>query len=233
MNELLARLRAAVRRAEPVDRREEPVVDAGDLRIDLARRQVSRAGEEVRLSPTEWALLEVLVRNRGRLVDRKLLLHEVWGPAYSTETNYLRVYTAQLRRKLEKDPSHPAHPHPPGGGLPVRGVRRGAVETWGRRAARTPLAMTTTSAASWTSTTPASPSTPNRASGKRTTMTARDRPMFCGHDARGRGGRGPWLAAAGAGRAGERDVGGLDRGVGARARPWRCRRRRSPGRGRR
>ncbi|MEU4362710.1 response regulator [Promicromonospora sp. NPDC023987] len=108
MNELLARLRAAVRRAEPTQS-EEPVVTAGELRIDLARRQVSRAGAEVRLSPTEWALLEVLVRNRGRLVDRKLLLHEVWGPAYSTETNYLRVYTAQLRRKLEQDPSHPRH----------------------------------------------------------------------------------------------------------------------------
>lgn len=108
MNELLARLRAAVRRAEPAQA-EEPVVAAGELRIDLARRQVSRAGAEVRLSPTEWALLEVLVRNRGRLVDRKLLLHEVWGPAYSTETNYLRVYTAQLRRKLEKDPSQPRH----------------------------------------------------------------------------------------------------------------------------
>lgn len=79
------------------------------LRIDLARRQVFRAGAEVRFSPTEWSLLEVLVRNRGRLVDRKLLLHEVWGPAYSTETNYLRVYTAQLRRKLERDPSHPRH----------------------------------------------------------------------------------------------------------------------------
>lgn len=108
MNELLARLRAAVRRAEPAQA-EEPVVTAGELRIDLARRQVSRAGADVRLSPTEWALLEVLVRNRGRLVDRKLLLHEVWGPAYSTETNYLRVYTAQLRRKLEKDPSQPRH----------------------------------------------------------------------------------------------------------------------------
>lgn len=108
MNELLARLRAAVRRAEPAQL-EEPVVVAGELRIDLARRQVSRDGADVRLSPTEWALLEVLVRNRGRLVDRKLLLHEVWGPAYSTETNYLRVYTAQLRRKLEKDPSHPRH----------------------------------------------------------------------------------------------------------------------------
>ncbi|WP_242504171.1 response regulator [Promicromonospora panici] len=108
MNELLARLRAAARRAEPAQA-EEPVVVAGELRIDLARRQVSRSGAEVRLSPTEWALLEVLVRNRGRLVDRKLLLQEVWGPAYSTETNYLRVYTAQLRRKLEKDPSQPRH----------------------------------------------------------------------------------------------------------------------------
>ncbi|WP_275007108.1 response regulator [Promicromonospora iranensis] len=108
MNELLARLRAAVRRAEP-GQAEEPVVTAGELRIDLARRTVSRAGADVRLSPTEWALLEVLVRNRGRLVDRKQLLHEVWGPAYSTETNYLRVYTAQLRRKLERDPSHPRH----------------------------------------------------------------------------------------------------------------------------
>jgi two-component system KDP operon response regulator KdpE len=108
MNELLARLRAAVRRAAPAQA-EEPVVVAGDLRIDLARRQVFRSGTEVRLSPTEWALLEVLVRNRGRLVDRKLLLHEVWGPAYSTETNYLRVYSAQLRRKLEADPSHPRH----------------------------------------------------------------------------------------------------------------------------
>ncbi|WP_308113347.1 response regulator transcription factor [Antribacter soli] len=108
MNELLARLRAAVRRARPVDA-DEPVIEAGELRIDLARRVVSRAGEDVRLSPTEWALLEVLVRNRGRMVGRQQLLREVWGPAYSTETNYLRVYTAQLRRKLEADPAHPRH----------------------------------------------------------------------------------------------------------------------------
>jgi len=108
MNELLARLRAAVRRAQPGEAA-EPVVDAGDLRIDLARRVVSRRGEDVRLSPTEWALLEVLVRNRGRMVGRQQLLHEVWGPAYSTETNYLRVYTAQLRRKLEQDPARPRH----------------------------------------------------------------------------------------------------------------------------
>ncbi|KAE8762772.1 response regulator [Georgenia thermotolerans] len=108
MNELLARLRAAVRRAAPSDG-SEAVVQAGDLTIDLARRRVLRAGAEVRLTPTEWAIVEVLVRNRGRLVGRRQLLQEVWGPAYGTETGYLRVYTAQLRRKLEPDPAHPRH----------------------------------------------------------------------------------------------------------------------------
>ncbi|MDM8084563.1 response regulator transcription factor [Cellulomonas cellasea] len=108
MNELLARLRAAVRRAAPSDVA-EAVVEAGELAIDLARRRVLRAGVEVRLSPTEWALVEVLVRNRGRLVSREQLLLEVWGPAYTNETGYLRVYAAQLRRKLEVDPSHPRH----------------------------------------------------------------------------------------------------------------------------
>jgi two-component system, OmpR family, KDP operon response regulator KdpE len=108
MNELLARLRAAVRRAAPADTT-EAVVEAGDLTIDLARRRVLRQGSEVRLSPTEWALIEVLVRNRGKLVSRKQLLQEVWGPAYGTETGYLRVYAAQLRRKLERDPAHPRH----------------------------------------------------------------------------------------------------------------------------
>ena len=108
MNELLARLRAAVRRAAPADTT-EAVVEAGDLTIDLARRRVLRQGSEVRLSPTEWALIEVLVRNRGKLVNRKQLLQEVWSPGYGTETGYLRVYAAQLRRKLERDPAHPRH----------------------------------------------------------------------------------------------------------------------------
>ena len=109
MNELLARLRAAVRRsAAPADG-EPAVVEAGTLRIDLARRRVLRDGSEVRLTPTEWAMLEVLVRNRGRLVPRRQLLQEVWGPAYGDETNYLRVYSAQLRRKLEDDPAAPRH----------------------------------------------------------------------------------------------------------------------------
>ena len=109
MNELLARLRAAVRRsAAPADG-ESALVEAGTLSIDLARRRVLRGGTEVRLTPTEWAMLEVLVRNRGRLVPRRQLLQEVWGPAYSDETNYLRVYSAQLRRKLEDDPAAPRH----------------------------------------------------------------------------------------------------------------------------
>jgi two-component system KDP operon response regulator KdpE len=109
MDELLARLRAAVRRAIPMDGVAEPVVTAGRLLVDLARKKVTRDGTDVRLTPTEWHLLEVLVRNRGRLVSQKQLLQEVWGPAYGTETNYLRVYTAQLRRKLEDDPARPRH----------------------------------------------------------------------------------------------------------------------------
>jgi two-component system KDP operon response regulator KdpE len=108
IDELLARLRAAVRRAAPAAQ-ELPVVEAGALRIDVARKKVGRDGHDVRLTPTEWNLLEVLVRHRGRLVGQRQLLQEVWGPAYGTETNYLRVYVAQLRRKLEPDPSRPRH----------------------------------------------------------------------------------------------------------------------------
>ncbi len=107
MDELLARLRAALRRVAPAE--EEAVVAAGDLSVDLVRKKVNRGGVDVRLTPTEWQLLEVLVRARGKLVGRQQLLHEVWGPAYNSETNYLRVYTAQLRRKLERDPAHPRH----------------------------------------------------------------------------------------------------------------------------
>lgn len=109
MDELLARLRAALRRALPADESGSAVVLAGDLEIDLARRRVMRDGAEVRLTPTEWAMLEVLVRNAGRLVPRQQLLQAVWGSGYGEETNYLRVYSAQLRRKLEADPSRPRH----------------------------------------------------------------------------------------------------------------------------
>jgi two-component system KDP operon response regulator KdpE len=108
MNELLARLRAAVRRASPAP--DEPVVTTDDFTVDLAAKLVIRAGgDDVRLTPTEWQLLEVLVRNRDRLVSQRQLLQEVWGPAYETESNYLRVYVAQLRRKLEPEPSRPRY----------------------------------------------------------------------------------------------------------------------------
>ncbi|MDT0346597.1 response regulator [Streptomyces litchfieldiae] len=109
MDELLARLRAAVRRAEPGPPGEDAVVETPGFTIDLAARKVHRDGRDVRLTPTEWHLLEVLIRNTGRLVSQKQLLQEVWGPAYGTETNYLRVYMAQLRRKLEAEPSAPRH----------------------------------------------------------------------------------------------------------------------------
>jgi two-component system, OmpR family, KDP operon response regulator KdpE len=108
MNELLARLRAATRRATPGT--DEPVVDVGDFSVDLAAKRVTlRSGEQVRLTPTEWQLLEMLARHRGRLVTGRQLLQEVWGPSYETETHYLRVYMAQLRRKLEPDPARPRH----------------------------------------------------------------------------------------------------------------------------
>ncbi|GAA2245941.1 DNA-binding response regulator [Streptomyces ruber] len=109
MDELLARLRAAVRRAEPTGGGEDDLVETDGFTVDLAAKKVNRGGKDVRLTPTEWHLLEVLVHNAGRLVSQKQLLQEVWGPSYGTETNYLRVYMAQLRRKLEADPSHPRH----------------------------------------------------------------------------------------------------------------------------
>ncbi|MGW7407414.1 response regulator [Streptomyces sp. NPDC054833] len=111
MDELLARLRAAVRRAEPVagGGEDDVLVETEGFTVDLAAKKVNRAGKDVRLTPTEWHLLEVLVHHTGRLVSQKQLLQEVWGPSYGTESNYLRVYMAQLRRKLEADPSHPKH----------------------------------------------------------------------------------------------------------------------------
>ncbi|WP_067827035.1 response regulator [Actinomadura kijaniata] len=107
MDELLARLRAAVRRAAPAE--EAAVVSTEAFTVDLAAKKVRRDGADVRLTPTEWHILEVLVRDAGRLVGQRQLLREVWGPAYEKETNYLRVYLAQLRRKLEPDPARPRH----------------------------------------------------------------------------------------------------------------------------
>jgi two-component system KDP operon response regulator KdpE len=107
MGELLARIRAAERRTAPAA--ELAIVSTPDFRVDLAARRIERNGDEVHLTPTEWHLVEILVRNPGKLVGQRQLLHEVWGQRYEEETNYLRVYMAQIRRKLEPDPAHPRY----------------------------------------------------------------------------------------------------------------------------
>ena len=107
MDELLARIRAATRRAAGAEA--DPLVVTSSFTIDLAARVVTRDGQPVRLTPTEWRLLEILARNAGRIVTQKELLHELRGPDLDRESHYLRVYLAQLRRKLEPDPSRPRH----------------------------------------------------------------------------------------------------------------------------
>lgn len=109
MAEFLARLRAALRRAQVSNVEGDPIVATETFTVDLAAKRVIRADGEVHLTPTEWGILEQLVRNQGKLVAQQQLLREVWGPTYLKETNYLRVYLAQLRRKLEVDPAHPRH----------------------------------------------------------------------------------------------------------------------------
>jgi two-component system KDP operon response regulator KdpE len=107
MDELLARLRAALRRSgsDP----DAPVVQTPSFTVDLGAKEARADGATVRLTPTEWHLLELLIRHEGKLVSQQQLLQEIWGPSYETETNYLRVYMAQLRRKLEPDPAHPRY----------------------------------------------------------------------------------------------------------------------------
>ncbi|GHJ38029.1 DNA-binding response regulator [Streptomyces sp. TS71-3] len=110
MDELLARLRAATRRRQsPAESDEAVTVTTDEFTIDLAAKKVHRGGRTVRLTPTEWHLLEILVDNPGRLVTQRRLLQEVWGPTYAAHSNYLRVYMAQLRRKLERDPARPRY----------------------------------------------------------------------------------------------------------------------------
>lgn len=110
MDELLARLRAATRRRrETTEEEGRTVVITDEFTIDLVAKKVQRGDDTVRLTPTEWHLLEMLVSSPGRLVSQRLLLREVWGPTYTENTNYLRVYMAQLRRKLEADPAHPRY----------------------------------------------------------------------------------------------------------------------------
>jgi two-component system KDP operon response regulator KdpE len=107
MDELLARLRAALRRAAPATA--DAVITTAAFTIDLAAKRVTTPSGEVRLTPTEWHLLETLTRTPDLLVSHKQLLQQVWGPAYETETNYLRVHLANLRRKLEPNPSRPRY----------------------------------------------------------------------------------------------------------------------------
>lgn len=104
-DELLARVRVARRHAQPASA--EPVLSFGDVQIDLARRIVTRGGETVKLTPTEYALLRLLAQHAGRVLTHKQILKEVWGPQYADETHYLRVYFAQLRQKLEDNPALP------------------------------------------------------------------------------------------------------------------------------
>jgi two-component system, OmpR family, KDP operon response regulator KdpE len=106
VDELLARIRAVTRRAHPQDAA-SATARIGRFTIDLGDHTITPA--EFRLTPTEWQLLEHLVRNPGKLITQRHLLREIWGPQYSTETNYLRQYMARLRRKLEDDPTRPRH----------------------------------------------------------------------------------------------------------------------------
>jgi two-component system KDP operon response regulator KdpE len=105
-DELLARLRAALRRAAPSP---EPVVEVGDLRIDLEKRAVTMAGEPVALTPIEYDLLRLLAENEGKLLTHPMILRAIWGPAFQEESNYLHVHVSHLRRKIEPDPTRPRY----------------------------------------------------------------------------------------------------------------------------
>ncbi|WP_426322935.1 response regulator [Microbacterium sp. E-13] len=107
IDELLARLRALSRRAGAASG--SPVVTFGDVVVDLSTKTVTRAGDRVHLTPTEWRILEFLARNAGALVTRQSLLKDIWGTEQIADTGYLRLYISQLRKKLEPDPGRPAH----------------------------------------------------------------------------------------------------------------------------
>lgn len=106
--ELLARIRALTRRTPDVSAA-QPIVEFGDVVVDLVDRRITRGGTDVRLTPTEWAVLEPLVRHPRRLITQQTLLSEVWGANHMRDTGYLRIYLAALRKKLEADPSRPVH----------------------------------------------------------------------------------------------------------------------------
>jgi two-component system, OmpR family, KDP operon response regulator KdpE len=105
-DELLARLRAALRRTRPST---QPVIEVGDLRIDLERRHVTMGGKEIQLTPIEYDLLRLLAENEGKLMTHPTILREIWGPAYAEESNYLHVYVSHVRRKIEPEPARPRY----------------------------------------------------------------------------------------------------------------------------
>ncbi|HEU5227839.1 MAG TPA: response regulator transcription factor [Ktedonobacteraceae bacterium] len=107
MNEVLARVRVALRHTAQVPSGAEPVFTAGPLRVDFAQRLVQLNGKEIKLTPTEYDLLKALMRNSGKIMTRQMLLSQVWGTGYGSEAHYLHVYIGQLRRKIEPDPAHP------------------------------------------------------------------------------------------------------------------------------
>ncbi len=107
MNEVLARIRVALRHAAQVQSGTEPIFIAGPLKVDFGQRLVQVNGKEVKLTPTEYDLLKVLIKNNGKIMTRRMLLSQVWGTAYGAESHYLHVYVGQLRRKIEPDPAHP------------------------------------------------------------------------------------------------------------------------------
>lgn len=107
MNEVLARVRVALRHSAQVHAGTEPVFVAGPLKVDFAQRQVRVNDNEVKLTPTEYDLLKALIKHNGKIMTRQMLLSQVWGTGYGTEAHYLHVYIGQLRRKIEPDPTHP------------------------------------------------------------------------------------------------------------------------------
>ncbi|GCE16347.1 response regulator [Dictyobacter kobayashii] len=107
MNEVLARVRVALRHTAQIQSGTEPIFTAGPLSVDFAQRSVHVNEKEVKLTPTEYDLLKALIKNRGKIMTRQMLLAQVWGTGYGTEAHYLHVYVGQLRRKIEPDPAHP------------------------------------------------------------------------------------------------------------------------------
>src|SRR5215468_2531279 len=107
INEVLARVRVALRHMAHVQTGTEPIFSIGHLRVDFARRQVTNNRQEIKLTPTEYDLLKVLIKNRGKIMTRQMLLSQVWGTGYGADSHYLHVYIGQLRRKIEPDPAHP------------------------------------------------------------------------------------------------------------------------------